>query len=148
MKDVVIFWLSWSIKSGGIGALVHGRLRLTRCREWPQLAQTSYQEPVQGFQMYQQQKWRTCGWKKSQPQSWGERCSVSAAKVVKDVTIFWLSWNWYTVSWVPATYLLPWVTATSADKLPGTCSRVPDVPVYKSPKVGVKDVAFFLTKLE
>ena len=39
--------------------------------------------------------------------------------------------HWYTGTWAPMTYLLPGVTATSAVKLPGTCSRVPDVPVAK-----------------
>jgi hypothetical protein len=39
--------------------------------------------------------------------------------------------NWYPGTWVPATYPLPWVTATSGNKLPATSTRVPDVPVAK-----------------
>ena len=50
------------------------------------MAQTSYQEPLQGFQMYQQQKWRTCG------QIWTEvpvHQSNQNPKVgVKDVAFF------------------------------------------------------------
>ena len=66
VKDVAFFWLSYSSRSG-------------------EIAQTSYQEPLQGFQMYQQQKWRTCG------QIWTDEKSPSPKVGVKDVAFFWLS---------------------------------------------------------
>ena len=55
--------------------------------EWPQLAQTSYQEPVQGFQMYQKQKWTTSG------QIWTDDKSPNPKVGVKDVAFFRLSYS-------------------------------------------------------